>query len=97
MRKYGKVDTNHKEIVEALRKFGASVISLAPVGGGVPDLLVGKGINFIIEVKKDSKSNLTPAQEKFFKEWKGFVFRVNSAEEAIEKIQLKLKELGLLK
>ena len=41
MRKFGKTDANHADIVDALRRVGASVVSLASVGNGVPDLLVG--------------------------------------------------------
>ena len=36
-----RVDQNHVEIVKALRDHGAFVVSLATVGKGVPDLLVG--------------------------------------------------------
>ncbi len=41
MRKYGKIDANQPEIVDALRSIGAHVTILAAVGGGIPDLLVG--------------------------------------------------------
>ena len=37
-----RVDDNHVAVVEALRKAGAMVQSLAAVGDGVPDLLIGK-------------------------------------------------------
>jgi len=40
MRRTAKVDANHREIVDALRRIGAGVQSLAGVGNGVPDLLV---------------------------------------------------------
>jgi hypothetical protein len=43
-------DSNEKEIIEALKRAGASVTSLN--GTGVPDLLVGyKGATFLLEVK----------------------------------------------
>ncbi len=52
MRKHGKVDANQKEIVSALRKVGASVTSLAEIGGGCPDLLVGfRNRSFVLECK----------------------------------------------
>lgn len=41
MRRAARTDANQTAIVEALRKCGASVQSLAAVGKGVPDLLVG--------------------------------------------------------
>lgn len=36
-----RVDANHSQIVKALRQCGVSVLSLAPVGHGCPDLLIG--------------------------------------------------------
>lgn len=83
MKKFGRVDSNHVEIVKALRKAGRSVRSLAPIGGGVPDLLVGyKGKNFLLEVKTD-KGDLTEDQVKFVSEWRGQSCIVRNAEEAI--------------
>lgn len=41
MRRAAKVDDNQAKIVAALRKRGHLVQSLASVGNGVPDLLVG--------------------------------------------------------
>ena len=41
MRRAAKVDANQEQIVQALRACGATVQSLAGVGKGVPDLLVG--------------------------------------------------------
>ena len=40
MRRAARVDSNHIEIVKAFRKLGCSVLSLASLGKGVPDLLV---------------------------------------------------------
>jgi hypothetical protein len=40
-RRAAKVDANHSAIVEALRKVGCKVLSLAANGKGCPDLLVG--------------------------------------------------------
>jgi len=71
-----KTDDNHQRIVAALRAFGASVASLAAVGGGVPDLLVGyRGVNYLLEVKDGSKvasaRKLTAAQVEWFGGWRG--------------------------
>lgn len=71
-----KVDANHAHIIEALRAVGASVSSLASVGDGVPDLLVGyRGENFLLEVKDGTKvpsaRRLTDAQTKWFGSWRG--------------------------
>lgn len=40
-RRAARVDANHLDIVRALRDVGTSVCSLASVGHGVPDLLIG--------------------------------------------------------
>ena len=46
------MDRNHVEIVKALRDYGAFVVSLASVGKGVPDLLIGyKRHTILMEVK----------------------------------------------
>jgi Holliday junction resolvase len=82
---YSKVDTNHKQIVEALRKAGASVLSLAKMRHGCPDLLVGyENVSMLMEVKKDEKAKFTPDQLDFIAKWKGGpVCRVDSVESAL--------------
>ena len=56
MRRAAKIDANQPAIVDALRKCGAFVQSLAAVGNGCPDLLIGyRGRTFLIEVKDGSK------------------------------------------
>lgn len=76
MRRAAKVDANHKQVVEMFRRHGCSVQSLAAVGAGVPDLLVGEaGVTHLVEVKDGSKPpsqrKLTPAQVAFRQAWKG--------------------------
>lgn len=76
MRRAARTDRNQAEIVEALRRCGASVQSLASVGGGVPDLLVGfKGQTLLIEVKDGQKPpsgrELTQDQAEWFFDWQG--------------------------
>jgi Holliday junction resolvase len=82
---YAKVDTNHKEIVKALREAGATVVSLAAMKHGCPDLLVGySGETLLMEVKKDAKAKFTPDQLEFMSKWKGgAVSRVDSVDAAI--------------
>lgn len=65
-------DKNEKEIVAALRRFGATVSLIDAVrSDGVPDLLVGfDGRNYLIEVKsRDGK--LSPGQKRWHEKWKG--------------------------
>ena len=93
MRRYGKTDANHKSIVEAFRKLGCSVLSLAPLGKGAPDLAVGYGgITCLVEVKDGSKPRsaqaLTPDQREFWDTWKGGVRLVNSMEAVVETVNL---------
>ena len=79
MKKHGRTDANQSEIVGFLRAIpGVSVISLADVGGGVPDLLIGhRGTNFLFELKDPdkplSKRKLTKAQKDFHALWRGHV------------------------
>lgn len=89
MRRAAKVDANQAVIVDALRTVGASVHSLAAVGGGIPDLLVGyRRATYLLEVKDGSKPpsqrELTPDQVKFHGDWFGGpCVVVNSVPEAL--------------
>jgi Holliday junction resolvase len=82
---YARIDTNHKKIVKALRDAGATVVSLASMKHGCPDLLVGfAGETMLMEIKKDSKAKFTPDQLEFIGKWKGgAISRVDSVEAAI--------------
>jgi len=84
-----RVDDNHVAVVEALRKAGAMVQSLAAVGDGVPDLLIGiRGKLALFEIKDGSKSpsrrKLTPDQVKWHEQWAGYpVFTVDCVDAAL--------------
>ena len=90
MRTAAKVDRNQKETVDALRKVGASVQSLASIGKGCPDLLVGyHGILYLMEIKDGSnvpsKQLLTDDQKKWHEAWTGSpVYVVRSIEQALK-------------
>jgi len=90
MRRASKIDRNQPEIVDALRSVGARVQSLATVGGGVPDLLVGYlGDLYLIECKDGkrppSERKLTPDQERWHAEWSGYpVYVVKCVEDAAD-------------
>jgi len=85
MRKHGKVDAIQKECVDEARKFGASVISLASVGKGCPDLLIGwRGKNFLVEIKSHDKATLTQDQRIMHATYCGKIYVVYSAEELLE-------------
>lgn len=91
MRRAARVDDNHPQIVDALRGIGATVQSLATVGKGCPDLLVGyRGINLLLEIKDGSKPpsarRLTPDEEAWHATWRGPVAVVESVDEALRAI-----------
>jgi hypothetical protein len=85
-----KVDKNQKDVVKALRDYGADVFLLHTVGGGIPDLMVCYEDNTILmEVKDGEDKKLTPQQITLFAGWKGGpLHRVNSVQEAIEVLKL---------
>lgn len=87
-RRRGKVDKNQGVIVERFRALGCSVRSLANVGDGMPDLIVGcMGYNLLVEVK-GRKGKLTKDQKDFHGEWRGRIHIVRSVEEATELIMV---------
>ena len=76
MRTHGRTDANQTAIVAALRRIGCSVTSLASVGGGCPDLLVGwRSVTVLMEVKDGSKCpskrTLTEAETEWHEAWTG--------------------------
>jgi hypothetical protein len=85
-----KVDKNQKDVVKALRDYGADVFLLHMVGGGIPDLLVCyEEQTILMEVKDGEDKKLTPQQITLFANWKGgLLHRVNSVQEAIEVLKL---------
>ena len=71
MRTRAKIDQNQPAIIDALERNGWMVLSLAPMGRGVPDLLIGgwsarsrKWVFKLIEVKTTT-GTLTPDQIAF--------------------------------
>lgn len=85
MRRAAKVDANHAAIVRALRGVGCTVQSLASVGSGCPDLLVGiGGVNYVIEVKSGPKERLTDDEAHWIAVWRGQVAIVDSVQAALE-------------
>lgn len=83
MRRAARIDNVHTEIVDALRKMGASVQSLAGIGHGCPDLLVGyQGRDYVIEVKT-KKGTLTEAELEWATAWKGRHRILRSVEDVV--------------
>jgi hypothetical protein len=81
-----KVDANHVQIIEALRKFGIRAMSTAKVGSGFPDIAASlRGVNVLLEVK-DGNASLNEAEKSFHQMWNGPVFVVTTPEEAIRAV-----------
>jgi Holliday junction resolvase len=89
-------DGNMTAMVQSLIALGYSVIVLSGVGGGVPDLLVGRaGVMWLCEVKMPLtakkprtkttlQSSLTEDQVSWHAEWKGpAIIVASSAEEFV--------------
>lgn len=96
MRTAARTDDNQTEIVKALRAVGATVQSIAAVGKGCPDLLIGiNGRNFLIEVKNQnqppSRQALTTDELLWHNEWKGKVEIVNNVKQALAAIGAQLQ------
>lgn len=89
MRRAAKIDANQPEIVSALRKAGATVQSLAAIGAGCPDILIGyANKTALVEIKDGSKvpsaQKLRPLQEDWHANWRGGTLAtVNSVESAL--------------
>jgi len=88
---YKRVDMNQTLIVQTLRDAGASVQSLAAIGKGCPDLLVGYASeNYLVEIKNPnmpiSKRNLTEDQQKWHSAWVGIINVIETPEQALRLI-----------
>ena len=92
MRLRAKIDANQRAIVKALRQCGVSVLSLAALGRGVPDLLVyAPQLGYLLVEVKDGKKppsarRLTDDQQAWIDNWRGPVYKVESVAEALELI-----------
>ena len=89
MKQAARTDANQAEIVRIFRKAGATVQSLADVGKGVPDLLLGfMGYNILVEVKDGNKPpsarKLTPDQIKWHSNWRCKVHIVKDYQDCAE-------------
>lgn len=89
MRRDARTDGNHSAVITAFRKCGVSVLSLAPLGGGVPDLLCAcaNGM-WLVEVKDGSlppsQRKLNDLQVEWHSKWPQKVFVVTDAAQVPE-------------
>lgn len=81
-------DANHPDIVNTLRRCGATVVDLAAVGAGCPDILVGiGGRNYLLEIKDGaqvpSRRRLRATQVDFIATWRGHSAVVTDVPQAL--------------
>ena len=81
-----RVDANQRAVTAELRVLGYSVELTHTVGGGFPDLAVGRwGITCNVELKNPDKPpsqrKLTPAEREWHGAWKGCSMVAETAEE----------------
>lgn len=83
-RNRGRTDSNQIEIVATLRLLGCTVVSLAPIGHGCPDLAVAiQGKTYLIEVKDGEKYwKFTPDQKDFALHWDAQIIVLESIDDA---------------
>lgn len=95
--RFAKVDANQGEIVEALRTAGCFVQSLAMIGKGCPDLMVGRDYKwFVLEVKDGSK---VPSARKLTKDEQAWHDRAKlfAPVHVVENVEQALQIVGVLK
>jgi len=84
MRRIYRVDESKKEIVKAIKKAGASVLSLDPIGGGCPDILVGYRNKDTLMELKTGNGEVRASQRTWHHRWRGRpVVVVRTPEEAL--------------
>lgn len=101
MRRAPNLDGNHAAVVRALTNAGMRVFSLAGVGKGCPDVMVGwREITCLLEIKdgaqKPSRRALTVDEQKFHEEWSGHLAIVESPDEAVQAVVEHAKKCGVL-
>lgn len=80
-----KRDGNEKQIIAALRAYGATIAQVD--GRDIPDLSVGKhGVNVWLEVK-DKRGKLTTGQKQWHGAWNGQVGVARTIEEALQIVE----------
>ena len=93
MRRAAKLDSNHAEIVSALCDAGCSVLSLAALGYGAVDILVGyRQRNVLMEIKRPGiagkkrgkrQQQTNDKQDKFRANWCGEICVVTCVDDAL--------------
>jgi Holliday junction resolvase len=78
-----KIDANHKELAQAFQACGCSVLSLASLGRGAPDLACGfGGVTVLVEVKTKT-GKLNELQTQFRDSWRGGLMIVRNIDDVV--------------
>ena len=98
MRRRPRLDANHATIATAFERAGCSVQSLAPLGRGVPDLLVAtRGITWAVEIKATAGRSLTADQVRWMRDWRGVSVLIASLDgvvAAVKKMHAQAARIG---
>lgn len=78
-----RTDTNHRQIIGALRKIGCEVLDLSRVGHGCPDAVCKLGFKIKFMEFKHAGRKPNPEQREWHKRWLPHVVVVETAEQAI--------------
>jgi len=95
-----RVDQNHQEIVRALRDHpGVSLFSIASLGKGIPDVVVGyRGVTILVEIKART-GKLNAQQTLWHFRWHGspvvILRSVKDADHLVTNIDAHLKHFGV--
>ena len=93
MRRAARTDANHKQIVDALKAYGVSVIDTSKLGAGYPDLTLGHAEQtLLMEVKNPAtaygRKGLNQNQKTWREKWNGGAYCVvDSIEAAIRAVK----------
>jgi Holliday junction resolvase len=83
-----RVDNIQRQVTEALRKLGITVLVLSNVGHGAPDLLLGYAKkNYLVELKC-GKNELTSFEKRFFDDWRGQALVAHNLDEILLLLEL---------
>lgn len=94
-------DSNHREVGDALRELGWTVLDIADHGDGIPDYIVSKRrFVALLEVKDGKKPpsarKLTPAEQRIKDSWQGPYIVATSPTDAIAQLAVAMYQSGTL-
>lgn len=97
-RRRAKRDLNHAELVETFKRLGWSVLDMADMGRGMPDVIIGDSQGtYLVEIKNPAtyygRKGLSRSQKSFAETWGGVVHVVKTIDEVVD-LTKRLRETG---